>query len=407
MAADDPSERVIAGRFQPTDLIGTGGFGEVWKGEDKKMKSTVAIKLPSYADGGFEEDVAVSRFRQEWKILDRLEQAVMPSSIVRSLATGNDSDPYSVFEYINGVKLDVHLQRNNYEPGCEVLRKFAVPVLRAIEFLHRNNIAYLDLKPENILVRSNSEQPVLIDFNTAVVGDETRTLFNRDDFKAPEQIKGTVHEYTTPQCADIYSAGKLIYYLLSGETEINGSSPPRAGEDVARAAGLPERVASIIKRSLVVDPKHRLDNIRVIMDEIYRLLEPSSETQNIGILEFSDGFAECPARPGDCVGRISDGQLVPSISITDPDQYISPQHFSIDQDEKSWILRDHSLNGTYVWDGSTWQFIISSDGYNRLLAQAPEQVPDSPPPDRLRVYNDVCIRPVSKNYNSSIVFHTQ
>lgn len=404
MSEDLPDE-VVPDRFQQATLINTGGFGEVWKAKDTATGATVAIKLPLQAGRGQIDPTGVSMFEQEKRILETIRGGFRPSSVVGYVDGRTGEIPYIAFEYIDGTDLDDHLQRVEQEPGREAVCKYALPILRAVEFLHSNGIGYLDLKPENVLVRSHSRQPVLIDFNAAVTDTGTERLFSADDFKAPEQIQGTKYSYSTAQQADVYAAGKLVYYLLTGETGTN-DEPPQAISDAATSAGFPDGVVSTLTRSLVADPTRRVRDIREISSALRDACQPAPASNKRGRLIDPEQSLECSVYPGDSVGCLTTDGPTSDLLITDPNEYISPRHFAFDHDGESWIIHDHSLNGTYVDYGSETHFLLSDDGYARLSADAPERVPDSPPPSAMRVRRDVTIKPVSEQYPCEFKFET-
>lgn len=309
--------------------------------------------------------------------------------------------PYIVFEYIDGTDLDDHLQRVEQEP----VGTYALPILRAVEFLHSNGIAYLDLKPENVLVRSHSRQPVLVDFNAAVTDTGTERLFSADEFKAPEQIRGTGYSYSTAQQADVYAAGKLVYYLLTGETGTD-DEPPQAISNAATSVGFPDGVVSTLTRSLTADPSRRVRDVREIIGLLRDAYQSAPASNGRGRLIDPKRSLECSVYPGDSVRCLTADDRTPKLLITGPDEYISPRHFAFDHDGESWIMRNHSVNGTYVDYGPETHFLLSDDGYARLSTDAPARVPDSPPPSAMWVRRDVTIRPVSEQYQSTFRFET-
>ena len=392
----------ISDRYQLSELIGRGGFAEVWEATDQRTDTIVAVKLPLRNDGTVSREKIINAFKREWSVFRKLKLETIPSSIIRCFDGRGEDEPYLVLERIDGKELDLYLKKSGHKPGVEALCVFGIPIFRAIEFLHWNNSSYLDLKPENILVREESEKPVLIDFNVTAGDTQGIKKFGADPFKAPEQIQNTSYDYDTVQKADIYATGKLAYFLLTGEADSGRRSPHKAIEKAAESAALPDNVTTVLKQSLLPDPADRLDNVTCLVDSLWRM---SSDSQSrIGELISPDGTTECPVRPTDCIGRVNQANRIPDISIADPKQYVSPVHFVVEHDGTSWILRDNSLNGTYVKNGSTWYYLLSAEGYQRLSEETPDRVAEEQPPSSMRIRNQVRISPVDEDYPRSVIF---
>jgi len=103
------------------------------------------------------------------------------------------------------------------KPNCNMVIDMACDVLRALSFLHANNIIHRDVKPANIMMKqANQDQPlwfVLIDFGISVIfinGSEITMDIGTGMFKAPEVASGKPYD----EKIDIYSLGATILYLL-------------------------------------------------------------------------------------------------------------------------------------------------------------------------------------------------
>jgi len=89
--------------------------------------------------------------------------------------------------------------------------------------------------------------------------------------------------------------------------------------------------------------------------------------------------------PGDTVGREDADGPQASITLEDPDNYISAVQVQFDVDENgNWVLEDRSLNGTWVNKGDSWSRVLGSEGLERLLEKGEDPREDGKmPPERM------------------------
>jgi protein kinase/serine/threonine-protein kinase len=396
---------MVPDRFSLLEQVGAGGFAEVWHAKDRQNGGDVAIKIIETSDDRTGEDVVDAGFERESSTLARWKNAATPSSVVRYVDSGTRERKYIVVEYIDGPELDEFLMESDIEPGIDALTRFGLPTFRCLEFLHENDLCYLDLKPENILVRGERMRPVVIDFNTVVGSDEQNIMFSEDDFKSPEQVRGSSYDSASLRKADVYAAGKLAYYLLTGRTSFDEKDPPAVSELREQSGELTDNTMKIVENCTTPSPTERLGTVVPLINEIRSATASGTLSHKKGRITTTESDVACPVRPGDTVGRVSADGDIPDIEINDPNQYISPLHFEITHDGTSWVLRDRSLNGTYVSRGSGYDLLISDRGYERLSQKAPNQIPDENPPSETRVQQPVDIRPVNAEYPVSLSFH--
>ncbi len=204
------------GPYRVAGILGRGGMGSVYcAAREDDFTKAVAIKL---IQRHLMTDLTVRRFHAERQILARLEHP----NVARLLDGGSTEDgrPYLVMELVDGDPIDRYCQRRQL-PAAERLELF-LPVLDALTYAHRNLIVHRDLKPGNVLVTDDGV-PKLVDFGIAKLLDsgesgEAPTLTLQGErpmtprYSSPEQVKGEA--VTT--LSDVYSAGVLLYQLLTG-----------------------------------------------------------------------------------------------------------------------------------------------------------------------------------------------
>ncbi len=211
----------VFGQYRLLRPLGEGGMGSVWLAESttSAVKLPVALKLPRLGTQ-VTASYLKERFERERVILGALNH----HNIARLYEAGVSAEgqPFLALEYINGETLIKHCN----EQRLTIKERLAlfVQVLKALQYAHSNLIIHRDLKPSNILVTQTGDVK-LLDFGIAKLLDtesqhahetELTQLGGRamtPDYASPEQIRGDA--LTT--ASDVYSAGVLLYELLTGK----------------------------------------------------------------------------------------------------------------------------------------------------------------------------------------------
>lgn len=213
--------------------LGEGGMGEVWLAERhlEGVRQQAALKR---IRGGMGPELK-SRFLRERRILARLKHPHIAAFIDAGLDA--DDAPWMAMEYVEGERLHEHCARRQLDPRARV--GLLLQVLDALDHAHRQLVVHRDLKPGNVMVDAEGRIK-LLDFGIARLLDDseldaalTRTrapapLTPR--YAAPEQLAGE----PAGIAADLYSAGLLLFELLSGRSpfgEAAGSMAARESPD--------------------------------------------------------------------------------------------------------------------------------------------------------------------------------
>ncbi len=227
---DGSTQRMLGDRYEIGEVIGRGGMAEVHEGRDLRLGRRVAVKIlrPDLArDPSFQ-----ARFRREAQSAAALNHP----NIVAVYDTGEDilagegADaivvPYIVMEYVDGMTL-----RQLLASGRRLLPERALEitggVLSALDYAHRHGIVHRDIKPANVMLTRTGDVKVM-DFGIARalndVGNTmtaTSAVMGTAQYLSPEQARGEVVDARS----DLYSAGVLLYELLTGRPPFTGDSP--------------------------------------------------------------------------------------------------------------------------------------------------------------------------------------
>jgi serine/threonine protein kinase len=255
----DSSARILDGRYELGERIGSGGMGEVRLGVDRRLGREVAIKLlrPDLA----ELPEVRGRFEHEARVAARLSHA----SAVTVFDSGEaDGVPYLVMECLPGRTLADALAEGPL-PEDEV-RQIALDLLGALGAAHALGIVHRDVKPGNVLF-SNEGRVKLADFGiakSADLADQTLTgqLIGTPAYLAPERLRG---EEASP-ATDLYSLGVVLYEALVGRKPFEGDTPIALAHAIGNSSAAPIKeqlptvdpaLDAVIHRALAKDPGGR------------------------------------------------------------------------------------------------------------------------------------------------------
>ncbi len=209
----------LAGRYRLTARIGEGSFSETYLATDTSLDRQVAVKIlrEHYArDPRF-----VTRFERE----ARAAAAVVHRNVVDIFDYGRDGDTlFITMEWIDGTDLK-HLIRNQAPLPVDEATRLIREVLAGLGAIHRAGIVHRDVKPQNVLM-SKDGQAKLSDFGIARGSvdsglTDTGMALGTAAYMAPEQASGG----TVTNSADLYSAGVILFEMLTGRLPFAGDNP--------------------------------------------------------------------------------------------------------------------------------------------------------------------------------------
>ena len=218
MSTDPLVGHILEGRYEIVSKIARGGMATVYRAQDLCLPRIVAVKV---MHEGLDAELA-ERFDSEAKAAARL---VNPH-VVSVFDQGMEGDrPFIVMEYVPGGTLrHVITQEAPLTPvrALDLLE----PVISALASAHEDGLVHRDVKPENVLI-SDRGQIKVADFGLA------RAVGNRTMSATSGQLIGTV-SYIPPERvthgssderSDIYSAGIVLFEMLTGHKPHTGDSP--------------------------------------------------------------------------------------------------------------------------------------------------------------------------------------
>ena len=303
------------GKYKIEKVLGQGGFGITYLGEQIALGRKVAVKeffmkelcnrdettsCVSVGSEGSREMVA--KFREKFLKEARNIASLKHQSIVSVIDVFEENGTaYYVMEYCEGGSLS-SMMKDKYAHGmpAEKALKYIRQIAGALDYVHKRKMNHLDVKPANIML-NDEDDAVLIDFGLskqydAQTGQQTSsTPVGISEGYAPmEQYKkGGVSEFSPS--TDIYSLGATLFKLITGQT------PPNAN-DVFNE-GLPELPASVSKNisaaiSAAMQPRKsdRPQSVKAWLDIL--LSEPKDIEPEVTILPDDVTVVSPDANPG-------------------------------------------------------------------------------------------------------------
>ena len=262
--------RMLDDRYEILELIGSGGMANVYKARCHRLNRLVAIKI-------LKSDLADNadfrrRFRDESRAVAQLSHANIVS--VYDVSTSGETE-YIVMELIDGITLKQYMERRGRMDWRESLH-FISQIMRGLSHAHSRGIIHRDIKPQNIMVLRDGSVKVA-DFGIACLANAGQTL--------TQEALGSVH-YISPEQArgdridarsDIYSAGVVLYEMLTGRLPFEGdsavsvaiqhlSSVPLAPRDIDPS--IPEPLELICMKAMNSDPDKRYPTADAMLEDL-------------------------------------------------------------------------------------------------------------------------------------------
>lgn len=261
---------VLQGRYRLERRLAAGGMGAVYQGLDERLHRKVAVKLLKEEFAG--DPRFIERFRREARAVASL------------------SHPYIANVYDYGEDAGRYFIVMEFAPGRDLARVLStqapLPVERAVSIgaqlcealghAHAAGIIHRDVKPANIVI--DDDRFRVTDFGIArVVGDSTLTatgsILGSAHYLSPEQARST----TLTPASDLYSAGIVVYEMLTGTVPFTGDSaiavamqhmndhvPPPSSINPA----VPSQLDEVIARATTKAPSGRFQTAQEMADAL-------------------------------------------------------------------------------------------------------------------------------------------
>lgn len=270
-----PTACTSYGRYRIKRLLGEGGMGKVYLADDPLLDRQVAVKVISL--GGNLDTSTRTEYLHRFSVEARASAKLSHQSIVTVYDAGEqDGVPWIAFEYVDGERLDLLVQREGRLPLQRVIT-IGCDIAGALAVAHRRHIVHRDIKPTNILLDSADGIAKIADFGIvktpwAGVTQEGSTV-GSPGYMSPEQIEGREVDHRS----DLFSLGVVLYEMAAG-------AHPFVRETVASTVfatvggaytplreavpGCPPALDSLVSRCLQAGKEQRIQSASELLGEL-------------------------------------------------------------------------------------------------------------------------------------------
>ena len=255
----DLSGIVLSDRYRLLELVGSGGYGSVYRAEDKQLRRTVAVKIGHHR-------TSTELLLDEARRVAKLKHTGIVA--VHDCGT-HDGRLFLVFEFVEGEDLAQACRRRklSVREKVEIVAKVAESLSAAhdLELIHR------DIKPENILVQSSGEV-LLTDFGVGCsLNDVAHGRVGTSGtlpYQSPEVLSGDL-QLLDGRC-DVYGLGVVLFELLTGQSPFESSSKTELREQILFRqpkrirevdSSLSEELETICSKAMAKHPNDRFATV--------------------------------------------------------------------------------------------------------------------------------------------------
>ncbi|MBQ2995272.1 MAG: Stk1 family PASTA domain-containing Ser/Thr kinase [Peptococcaceae bacterium] len=283
-------KRILAGRYELIQKIGTGGMAVVYQAYDTALDRQVAVKV--LRDEYIDNPDFIRQFQREAKAVAKLSH----QNIVNIYDFGtSDGWMYLVMEYVEGCTLKELIAKNGPLPIQQIV-DYSIQICYGMAQAHSHNIVHKDIKPHNIMVDYNHIAKIT-DFGIAqAVNHLTMTHSNgvlgSAHYFSPEQARGEQVEFES----DIYSLGIVMYEMLTGKVPFTGDNPVSVAlkhmQDkppslrVARR-DIPLELELVVLRALEKHPSDRFQSMEEMAEALLQV-QAVLDDQGAGIAAYAE-----------------------------------------------------------------------------------------------------------------------
>ncbi|MBI1256595.1 MAG: protein kinase [Chloroflexi bacterium] len=267
------------GKYEITALLGQGGMATVYKGYQRDVDRSVAIKVLPPHPG--QNSQFIERFRLEARTIARLQHP----HILPLYDYGDENDVlYLVMAYAEGGSVSDRIRRGPM--ALSEIQNIFQQVAEALDYAHRQNVIHRDIKPDNILL-DREGHVLLSDFGIVKIIEEsektlsltaTGGLVGTPSYMSPEQAQGLPVTDRT----DIYSLGIVVYEMLAGKQPFSAETPMQVVLKHITApvpplhefnGKLPPQLDGVLQRALEKEPTQRYASAQTFYEDFKRVIE--------------------------------------------------------------------------------------------------------------------------------------
>jgi len=302
--------KVLGNRYEILEQIGSGGMAVVYKARCHWLNRFVAIKI--LKDELAQDEEFRRRFHEESQAVAMLSHPNIVSIYDVSRSEDSSEPDYIVMELIEGITLKQYMQKKGGALTWKESLHFITQIMKGLSHAHSRGIIHRDIKPHNIMVLRDGSVKVA-DFGIARLASAQQSTMTQEalgsvHYISPEQARGSRIDCRS----DIYSAGVVLYEMLTGRLPYEGDSPVSVAIQHINSIPLsprelnpeiPEAMEEITMKAMAPDMQNRYPSADAMLED----LEEFRKNPNISFDYSEEDLAlsaeDEPTRP------VSQGEL--------------------------------------------------------------------------------------------------
>lgn len=272
---------MIAGKYEVTGLLGSGGMGYVISARHVELGEMVALKF--LRPEALAHAELVERFAREARAAAKIRSEHIAN--VFDVGTLSDGTPFIVMEYLDGKDLADYLHQEGALP-ISVAVEYIMQACEALAAAHANGIVHRDIKPENLFLTQQAQGMhtiKVLDFGISKIAlprgkrDLVRTqmALGSPVYMSPEQIRRSDQ---VDARSDIWAVGCVLFELLTGVTAFDEPSLLELSAAILEREPVPlstlrpdasEELENVVLRCLTKNPDERYQNVAELAAALY------------------------------------------------------------------------------------------------------------------------------------------
>ncbi len=312
---DDPHYRKEApkswGPFQLLEMVGHGGFGEVYRAFDTVLQREVALKLlyPRLSDQADQEKAIL----REARLLARIRH---PNVVTIYGVDTHEGRVGFWSDFVKGKTLSTLLAIQGPFSAREAAH-VGIDLCKAIAAVHSAGLLHRDIKASNAM-REEGGRILLVDFGLSLEARDQHHLGGTPTYMAPELFTGK----GASVASDIYALGILLYHLLTAKYPVDAPTLQEIAEAHEKAprkslydqrSDLPEKLVHAVETAIHKDPAQRHQSAGQMLLALSESLGAASSVHSV------TGTATAPEKK-----RTYWGLAVPAVAVLAAAAWFSP-----------------------------------------------------------------------------------
>lgn len=296
---------LAGGRYQIGQVLGSGGFGNIYKAWDTKLSQIVAVKefflcgVVNRSPG--QKDIIIADKKRAWEFETLRDRFILEARITVQFNSEPDiinvydyieenNTAYIVMEFLDGINLSNFMKSNDrfdVNEGVEI----CTTVCNALEKIHAKGIIHRDISPDNIFMCMDNTVKI-IDFGAAKLtekDDLNLIQIIKPGFAPPEQYDNVSPE---GKWTDVYALGATMYYLITGVVPMESTNRKQTEKDTDKAElpspheldpAIPEYISNAIMKAMEIDTQLRFKEVKQFRAAINKdkiVLAPKEERKH-------------------------------------------------------------------------------------------------------------------------------